>query len=276
MSTTMLDGRTIAFEDTGTGSPAILVVHGFGGTRHHFDAEVAALRTAHRVVAIDRSGHGESDPDPDGYAIGRVAAELHELCIDLGLDRVLVVSHSFDKPSIELAARHPELVSGLVILDGPTVPSPEFTTASQAFADGFGGTEWRAAIRTFADQWVFPAGLPEADRQAVVAMVAGTGREVLAATWQAFIEHDATPAIRALACPVLYVAGTFPCDLDVLRTMIADLEIVEIRGRGHMLTMSAADEVSALIANFATRLTNRAAHASVAGRKINRRAGSSR
>ncbi len=256
MPTTTIDGRSIAFEDTGTGSPAMLFVHGFGGNRHHFDAQIATLRNSHRIVAVDRSGHGESTADPAGYAIGRVADELHDVCRDLGLDRVLVVSHSFDKPSIELAARHPELVSGLVILDGPTVPSAEFVAASQTMATGLDGAEWRAAIRTFADRWVFPAGLPEGDRQAVIGMVASTGREVLAATWRAFIDHDATQATRSLACPVLYVAGTFPCDLEALRSMIADVEIAEIRGRGHMLTMTAPAEISALIANFAARLVH--------------------
>ncbi len=253
MPTTTIHGHTIAFDDTGAGSPVILFVHGFGGNRHHFDSQIAALRVAHRVVALDRSGHGESDLDPAGYAIARVVDELHDLCADLGLDRVLVVSHSFDKPSIELTARYPQLVSGLVILDGPTVPSAEFVEASAAMAAGLEGAEWLAALRTFADRWVFPAGLPESDRQSVIGMIAGSGRDVLAATWRAFVEHDATAAVRTLTCPVLYVAGSFPCDLDNLRSMVVDLEVVEIRGRGHMLTFSAAHEVSALIEDFATR-----------------------
>lgn len=254
MTTTTISGNTINYTDTGAGAPPLLLVHGFGGNLHHFDPQVPALQGTHRVVAVDRSGHGQSGTPAGDLTIDLYAEELAALCQDLGLDQVVVVQHSFDKVSIELAARHPELVAGLVILDGPTIPSPEFEASGRALAAGLDTDDWKAAARTFADRWVFAPGTPEADRDAIMGMVAAVGQPVLASTWHGFLAHDARPALRSLTCPVLYVAGAFPCDLEALAREVPQVEIAEIRGRGHLLMFAAPAEITALIAGFAARL----------------------
>jgi pimeloyl-ACP methyl ester carboxylesterase len=251
MATTTIDGRTINYTDTGAGAPPILLVHGFGGNLHHFDAQAPALAARHRVVAVDRSGHGGSDTPAGELTVDLYAGELAALCDDLGLDQVVVVQHSFDKPSIELAARHPELVRGLVIVDGPTVPSPEFKAAGLALADTLETDAWQDGIRAFAERWVFPAGVPESAREAVLETVWPVGQRVLASSWRGFVAHDARPALRSLTCPVLYVAGAFPCDLDALAADVPQLQVAELRGRGHMLMFTAPAELTDLIAGFA-------------------------
>lgn len=251
MATTTIDGRTINYTDTGAGAPPILLVHGFGGNLHHFDPQVPALAANHRVVAIDRSGHGGSGT-PDGpLTVDLFADELAALCDDLGLDQVVLVQHSFDKVSIELAARRPELVRGLVIIDGPTIPGPEFAADSLVLADALESDAWHDGVRAFAARWVFPAGMPEAAREAVLDTVWPIGQHVLASCWRSFISHDARPALRSLTCPVLYVAGCFPCDLEALAADVPQLQVAELRGRGHLLMFTAPAEMTDLIAGFA-------------------------
>jgi pimeloyl-ACP methyl ester carboxylesterase len=254
MTTTTIHGNTVHYTDAGAGAPPLLLVHGFGGNLHHFDPQVPTLQATHRVVAVDRSGHGESPAPAGDLTIDLYAEQLAGLCEDLGLDRVVVVQHSFDKVSIELAARYPELVAGLVLIDTPTIPSPEFEATGQALAAGLDTDAWEAAARAFADRWVFAPGTPDADRDAIMGMVAAVGQRVLASTWHGFLAHDARPALRALTCPVLYVGGAFPCDLDALAREVPHVEIAELRGRGHLLMFSAPAEVTALIAGFAARL----------------------
>jgi len=258
MTTTTINGNTVNYTDAGAGAPPVLLVHGFGGNLHHFDPQAPALQATHRVVAIDRSGHGQSGTPAGDLTIDLYAEELAGLCEDLGLDRVILVQHSFDKVSIELAARYPELVAGLVLIDTPTIPNPEFEASGEALAAGLDTDGWEAATRTFADRWVFAPGTPEADRQAVMGMVAAVGQRVLSSSWHGYLAHDARPALRALTCPVLYVAGAFPCDLDALAREVPQVEIAELRGRGHMLTFSAPAEVTDLIAGFAARLAQEA------------------
>lgn len=254
MATTTINDTTINYTDTGTGAPPLLLVHGFGGNLHHFDMEAPTLARDHRVVAIDRAGHGESGM-PDGeLTVDLFADELAGLCEELGLHRVVLVQHGFDKVAYELAARRPDLVGGLVILDGPTVPGPDFEAGALAMAEGLEGDGWLGAVRTFSDRWIFPPEVSEADRAGAMAMVSAAGQRVLASSWRGFVSHDARPALRSLTCPMLYVAGIFPCDLDVLRQEVPQVEVAEIRGRGHMLTFTAADEVVDLVAGFASRI----------------------
>ena len=251
MATTTIDGRTIHYTDTGAGAPPLLLVHGFGGNLHHFDAVAPALHATHRVVAVDRSGHGDSDTPAGELTVDLYADELAARCEDLGLHRAVVVQHSFDKVAIELAARRPDLVGGLVIIDGPTIPTAEFEAASRALAGELEGAGWQDAVRTFAERWVFPAGVPEEARETVLASVWPVGQRVLASSWRNFVDHDARPALRSLTCPVLYVAGAFPCDLEALAAEVRHLRVAEIRDRGHMLTFTAPAEVADLVASFA-------------------------
>jgi len=76
-----------------------------------------------RVLAYDRAGLGDSDPNPGVRDATRVAAELEALLARLGeRGPVVVVAHSLGGPYARVfAATHRRQVRGLVLLD----PTPE-------------------------------------------------------------------------------------------------------------------------------------------------------
>src|SRR4051812_14828414 len=100
-STLDINGTTIVYDDAGHGAPPMLLVHGWGGDRSHLAPQLAHFSHSHRVVAIDRRGHGESGkPDQDEpagqtaarqYTIESASDDLAELVRRLGLDRVVMV-----------------------------------------------------------------------------------------------------------------------------------------------------------------------------------------
>src|SRR5262249_46282477 len=92
----MLDlaGARIAYVDAGAGAPPVLFVHGWGGRGANFAPQVAHFSAAHRVVALDRRGHGSSTAPEQEYTITGAADDLAAVCRELGLDRALVVQHS--------------------------------------------------------------------------------------------------------------------------------------------------------------------------------------
>jgi pimeloyl-ACP methyl ester carboxylesterase len=95
---------------SGGEGPPLLLLHGFGGAAWNY-TELAPLLARRRLVVPDLPGHGGSPPLPAPSIAGfadAVATLLHE--------PAGVFGHSMGGTvALRLAARHPELVRGLVL-----------------------------------------------------------------------------------------------------------------------------------------------------------------
>jgi pimeloyl-ACP methyl ester carboxylesterase len=84
---------------------------------------VAPILSQHaRVVAVDQRGHGESDKPDSGYDFASVAADLHGFIGALGVDKPVLVGHSWGGDvALEHAVAHPSVARGLCFVDGGTI-----------------------------------------------------------------------------------------------------------------------------------------------------------
>ncbi|MCW2623728.1 MAG: bphD [Mycobacterium sp.] len=73
-----LAGGSIAYTIAGAG-PALLLIHGLGGTRKTGRYMIDDLARTHTVIAPELPGHGESDPPAGDYPLGAHACAL-EIC----------------------------------------------------------------------------------------------------------------------------------------------------------------------------------------------------
>src|SRR5712692_4335376 len=104
-------------------SRTLVLIHGFGGSATQWLYQLRFFGQTMRVVAPDLRGHGASD-DPEGlaYTMDGLVDDL-ELVLDyLEVQRPFyLIAHSFGGAiSTEYALRHPEEVSGLVLVGVPT------------------------------------------------------------------------------------------------------------------------------------------------------------
>jgi pimeloyl-ACP methyl ester carboxylesterase len=133
---TLPDGRRLAYDDVGdsTGAP-VVYLHGCPDCRltRHPDDGVAA-RAGARLIAVDRPGYGESDPDLTGDD-NALAADVIALADALGLDRFAVLGWSSGGPgALALAARHPDRVAVSGVAAGQ-VPVEEDSALSEILGD---------------------------------------------------------------------------------------------------------------------------------------------
>ncbi len=113
-------GETQVLE-LGEGSPLILV-HGGGDASFEWVPILEALARRHRVLAVDRPGHGLADPfDYDGVDVLEHGAEfLREILDALELDAVDIAGNSLGGLlSVALALEAPERVSRLALVGAP-------------------------------------------------------------------------------------------------------------------------------------------------------------
>lgn len=141
MALRSLVGGVIFAEVSGSGWPLVVAMHGW--RRDRSDMKAATTGLPGTVALVDLPGHGASPepPEPwgsDDYA-HRVGLAIDELVADLteppdapaadqpgaARERAVVVGHSTGgRVAVCLAARRPELVSGLVLAGVPLLRRP--------------------------------------------------------------------------------------------------------------------------------------------------------
>ncbi len=122
-----VDGRRIHTRTWRGGDgrlPGVVLVHGGAAHSGWWDHVAPLLAVDRDVVALDMSGHGDSDHG-DGYGTGRWAVEVVAVAEAAGMQRPVLVGHSMGGwVSVATAAEHPEAVGGLVVVDSPLFEQP--------------------------------------------------------------------------------------------------------------------------------------------------------
>lgn len=113
------DGIRLAYLDLGgTGRP-VLALHGAYGRGRSLLGLAGHLGPGYRLIALDQRGHGLSD-HPDDHGREAYIGDAAALVAHLGLGPVAVVGHSLGGiTAYQLAAKRPELVSAVVVMDFP-------------------------------------------------------------------------------------------------------------------------------------------------------------
>lgn len=108
-----------------TGRP-ILCVHGITANCRCWDLMAEALLPDYRVIAMDLRGRGQSDKPSQGYSLDHHLQDINCLLDDLQIDRAVIMGHSLGAfIGLAFAARYPQRVDRLILVDGAGDLSPE-------------------------------------------------------------------------------------------------------------------------------------------------------
>ncbi|CAL9480039.1 MULTISPECIES: alpha/beta fold hydrolase [Streptomyces] len=129
-ATVTTEGDQIRWAELPGKDPVRVYVHGLGATSPLYFAQSAVhpLLAGHRSLLIDLLGHGHSDrPTSFSYTLEDHADTLAAALRAAGVTAADVVAHSMGGAvAVVLAARHPELVARLVLVDANLDPlTPE-------------------------------------------------------------------------------------------------------------------------------------------------------
>jgi pimeloyl-ACP methyl ester carboxylesterase len=112
-------GYRLHLHCTGTGGPTVVLQSGLGAFSANWARVAPAVAGTTRVSAYDRAGQGWSEDAPGNQDGLRAAADLHTLLSRAGEHGPYVlVGHSIGGDyAMTYAARYPEQVAGMVLLD---------------------------------------------------------------------------------------------------------------------------------------------------------------
>lgn len=122
------DHLVIHMRDEGPeGAPVIVLLHGSNADLHTWQPWTEALEGKYRVIRYDQIGHGLTGADPRGdYSIAGQQARLEQFVDVLGLKKFVLIGNSMGgNLALAYAMKHPERLSGLVLVDAGGAPITE-------------------------------------------------------------------------------------------------------------------------------------------------------
>jgi pimeloyl-ACP methyl ester carboxylesterase len=257
-----VNGASLHYESAGGGAEAILFSHGLLMRGEMFAAQVAQLSPRYRCIAYDHRGQGRSEVTTGGYDMDSLAADAAALIEKLGIAPVHFVGLSMGGfVGLRLAARRPELLRSLVLLETSAAPEPADTIGryrllgfigrwfgyglviSRVMPIMFGKTFLTDPARA-ADRERWRAFLLGNDRVGIQRALAG----VLA---RAGVEDElARISVRTLILVGDEDVATPPVRAERIRDGIAGAKLVVIPGAGHSSTIEQPAAVTAAIGEF--------------------------
>ncbi len=121
------NGCALRVADTGEGSVAVLLLHGYLESLDIFDEFTWLLADRVRVVSMDIPGHGVSEVKGDVHTMAFLADTAVGVLDGLGISQAVVVGHSMGGyVALEMLRRHPQRLSGIVLMHAlPDADTPE-------------------------------------------------------------------------------------------------------------------------------------------------------
>jgi pimeloyl-ACP methyl ester carboxylesterase len=121
-STIAVDGIQVRYRDSGGSGPAVLLLHGIGGSLELWAAQFVATNQSLRLIALDLPGHGLSDFGRQPYAPKTFARFVWQFADALGLDKVHLAGNSMGGAiSLQMLAQQPERVETLLLAAAATL-----------------------------------------------------------------------------------------------------------------------------------------------------------
>jgi len=242
--------HVLEWSDTGT---ALVLVHGFGNEAHIWDDFAPLVAPHYRTIAVDLRGHGDSSHDPERrYDYDFHVADLEAVTAALGIERLVLVGHSFGgRTSMLFAAKHPERMAGLVVVDIGPEHDPRGTTRIRMEVMQRGDGSF-ASIAEYEGVLAhnFPAGSPDAlrrmarhelrqrtdgrfERKADPAFMAGRAgtSEAAGEAHERDTAKRLWDALARIPCPTLVVRGAAS---DILSPEIADRMVDDVLAKGQL------------------------------------------
>ncbi|MDT4936740.1 MAG: 3-oxoadipate enol-lactonase [Pseudonocardiales bacterium] len=268
MPTLRTNGAVVAFSDSGApggsaDAPTIVFGHGLLFSGWMFAAQIEALRSTYRCVAIDWRGQGASPPAEDGqYDMDTLTDDAVAVIDHLGVAPVHWVGLSMGGfVGQRLAARRPELVRSLTLIDtSPDAEEPFAAVQDKVLSAIYRVVGIAPVRRSVVKIMLGPTFRGDARSKPVIdewmRQIAQTDRGGLIGAITAVADRLPVAAeIGSITAPTLVICGaddkpTPVRKAEAITAGIAGARLEIVQGAGHSSTIEQPEVLTGLIQRF--------------------------
>jgi pimeloyl-ACP methyl ester carboxylesterase len=162
--TTIVDGVTLAYTDSGGPGPTIVCLHAIGHGARDFEDLTRRLALDYRIIALDFPGQGNSGNDLQPASGTRYASLLEGFMDNLKIHSAVLLGNSIGgATAVRYAYMHPDRVQALVLCDSGGLQTS--SASSRIFVGAFVqflccGTE-RSLVVPVGLRQILPTGLDQ-------------------------------------------------------------------------------------------------------------------
>lgn len=114
------NAEPIFYQEVGAGSPLLLIHGSFSNGQATWPAQIDELRHHHRLIVVDRRGHGRSPAEPRRYTIAGDAVDVLEAADLAGAAKFHLVGHSYGGlVALEMARISSHRIRSLHLIEPP-------------------------------------------------------------------------------------------------------------------------------------------------------------
>jgi 3-oxoadipate enol-lactonase len=264
-----VNGVRLGYSDTGSGSPVVLLVHGFPLNRSMWEPQLGPLRERARVIVPDLRGFGASEAGPPGpLTMDQHADDLATLLDVLDVREPVVFCGLSMGGYIAFPfwTRHRDRVAAFVLADTRATPDGEEERQRRlAMADEVERSgSAQAALDLMLPRLFAPSlwqGAPA--RELVRAMIASTpARSIADGARGVAARPDSLAVLPGIDVPTLVIVGehdliTPPAESTRMVDGLPNARLEVIPQAGHMANFENTDAFNEALARFLSALLGR-------------------
>jgi len=259
MKSIRIDDIQVAYTDTGTGRPVVLI-HGYPFNRSLWNEQVAALSANHRVIAPDLRGFGESEASDGTATMNRMAQDVALLLDHLEIARATIAGLSMGGyVALAFYKQFASRVRALILADTRAQADTDEAKqtraqqAEKALAEGMAGIADAMLPKLLTPETV--SKRPEIVKR-VRDMMLKTKPQGAAAALRGMAERDdQTSLLAKITVPALILVGAEDAitpvgDSEQMAQAIAGSRLVVFENAGHVSNLERTDEFNQALLEF--------------------------
>ncbi|MBV9397001.1 MAG: alpha/beta hydrolase [Bryobacterales bacterium] len=250
-----LDGIRVHYESYGSGSEALVFVHGWTCDLTFWRGQ-EPVYTAHRSLLIDLPGHGKSDKPRMSYPTELFARSIEAVLRDAGVERAVIVGHSLGgNIAYTFVRMFPEKTKALVIVDSivarPPPPQPRSMIAyyhqrAKTLSGPAGKKNFIRQVNA-----MFSDRTPPDMRDEIRSKMLSTPEYVRIAAVTSISKIPPPNPAHAFDIPALAVISSYGFQqAAAMRRIFPQLQIEKWDMYGHFLMMEDAERFNRTLENF--------------------------
>ncbi|MDZ4232127.1 MAG: alpha/beta hydrolase [Candidatus Pacearchaeota archaeon] len=236
----------------GLGTP-LLILHGWGSSSESWERVQSELaHDGFSVICLDLPGFGKTFPPPEAWGVSLYAAFVLSFLAQLGLNRVVLLGHSFGgQIAVRIASEHPDLAEKLILVAPAALRhDPGVATKAAAVAAKTAGALF----------YLFPASKLKQNMKSLLYMLLRRrdylqAEGVMRQVFQRVIREDSTSFLSRISAPTLLIWGDRDSfvpleDAFELERSIPHATLKVIPNVGHSPQLAVPEETISLIREF--------------------------